>query len=763
MWKALQPDAHVAAIEAAAGESLGYTRPWVVDPGAMVNLHASLNEGMVVDLVRIACANSEAGQPPGGPVNRIEPLATAGSWALPREVQPLVPGAQVNADFPHAPMPAGTTLVFALQRASHGRPGHVLSLLDSSGRGVQVRLMVDSARAARLAIATITPDLQGAAIEAERCEIGLDAGAWLLLAVDLARDEPGIAVRHAYCDASLPNMVPLPWALRTYLSAPSYPAAFTDLRIGTLGGDDRSADFRIDLLSLLPQSIGSTLTPDGIMAAPAAKTPIAPWEQAALDAGRQAALLRGQVSPDAALADLCGNARTTVVQRPYSAVRGLRWDGSSQSPLETPAQYTALHFNSDTLLDAHWRSTLAWQVPADLPSGSYAFRWRPASAATGNSGYASFFVTAARCPTNRLAVLLPTFCYLAYANATEDMRGPPPSAARRSAEETLDRVHPACGRSLYERHPDGHGVIYSGSRRPLLSVTPGHRPWGFVADSWLMDWLERRGIPFDIITDHDVHSDGAAALTGYDVIISGHHPEYWSTPMWDALWRYLHAGGRMLYLGGNGFYWRTAVSASDDIIEVRRAEDGTRPSIAAPGEYHCALSGEYGGLWRRLGRPPQRLTGVGMAAQGFVRATHFRKREDAIAAEMAFVFEGVEGETFGAHGLLGGGASGWEIDRFDLDLGSPPGTWWLASSEHHDASMLRTKEELLSYIPPFADAKARSDVTLAPIGAGDVFAVGSMTWVGSLHGDQGSSDIATITENVIRRFLDPAPIPRKAT
>ena len=45
--------------------------------------------------------------------------------------------------------------------------------------------------------------------------------------------------------------------------------------------------------------------------------------------------------------------------------------------------------------------------------------------------------------------------------------------------------------ALYERHPDGHGVLYSGTRRPLLNVTPDHRPWGFVADTWLRDWLER--------------------------------------------------------------------------------------------------------------------------------------------------------------------------------------------------------------------------------------------------------------------------------
>ena len=37
--------------------------------------------------------------------------------------------------------------------------------------------------------------------------------------------------------------------------------------------------------------------------------------------------------------------------------------------------------------------------------------------------------------------------------------------------------------------------------------------------------------------------------------------------------------------------------------------------------YH-AFGGEYGGLWRRLGRAPNELVGIGFAAQGFERATH---------------------------------------------------------------------------------------------------------------------------------------------
>ena len=36
-------------------------------------------------------------------------------------------------------------------------------------------------------------------------------------------------------------------------------------------------------------------------------------------------------------------------------------------------------------------------------------------------------------------------------------------------------------------------------------------------------------------------------------------------------------------------------------------------------------TGEYGGLWRRSGRPPQMMAGTGFSAQGFDVTSYFRK------------------------------------------------------------------------------------------------------------------------------------------
>ena len=724
----------------------GYARPWVVAPGQRVALHASLPQATPVDVVRIACANAErqADGRPHGPAQRIVAVADTPAGLHGPSPQPLQPGAQVKAAVPALPGWTGLGLVLAVQRLPRGHGGAVLSLADGTGRGLQIDLQVLGAHQAQLHLR-----LTGVA---DPWVLPLPGSDWLLLT--LAFEAQGLRLRTATCRATVPDGVPATWH-ETRVPLDAAPAGVPSvLHLGRRAGAT-AADVRLDLVSVLPHGEIDGLSPRALLASDPCGP--APWETA-IGSGR--CLLRARLGVGLSTQDLAGQATLTEAQRPYTAVRGVRWSGQWHDPSVAPAHYSALHVSSDQLLDAGWPATLSWPVPDDLPSGAYAFRLQAGGDA--EPVYASFFVTAAGRPRQPLAVLLPTFSYLAYANAVEDMRGPVVSSASHAAEHRLDGLHPAHGRSLYERHPDGHGVLWSGSRRPLWSVSPGHRPWQFVADSWLLDWLEHSGQAFDVITDHDLHRLGTAALAPYRAVISGHHPEYTSTAMWDGLWRYLNGGGRLLYLGGNGWYWRTAVDEEADLIEVRRAEDGTRPHVAPPGESHCAFSGEYGGLWRRLGRPPQQIVGVGMAAQGFERAAHFHKGPDAQAPEVAFVFSGVPADRFGEQGWWGGGASGWEIDRSDADLGTPPGTWWLGRSEGHHPSMMRTKEELLSYAPPFRDAKARSDVVLAPVGRGDVFAVGSMTWIGSLHGDGPEpTDVATITANVIRRFLDPAPLPRK--
>ena len=68
----------------------------------------------------------------------------------------------------------------------------------------------------------------------------------------------------------------------------------------------------------------------------------------------------------------------------------------------------------------------------------------------------------------------------------------------------------------------------------------------------------------------------------------------------DAFEAYLDRGGRVMYMGGNGFYWRTAVHGA--AIELRRGRGSTATWKSPVGEDYSAFTGEIGGLWRDVGR-----------------------------------------------------------------------------------------------------------------------------------------------------------------
>ena len=467
--------------------------------------------------------------------------------------------------------------------------------------------------------------------------------------------------------------------------------------------------------------------------------------------------------PTESISDLSTNAlHGQTVNLPTRAVTGSGWTGSEQSWRHAPSEYAAIHFHDDDLCDAGWEADFELRVPRSFRSGVYAARLRLGE----GDDYVTFFVRPARgSATAKVAYLAPTASYLAYANnrLSVAMLG---GATVRNPNEAMLLAHPEFGPSLYERHSDGSGVHYSSHLRPIVNMKAKALLWGFNADSNITDWLEHTGHAYDVITDEDLHNEGRDLLAPYRVVITGSHPEYYSTVMLDELSAHLGEGGRLMYMGGNGFYWRIAFHPTrPGVIEVRRAEDGTRTWIAEPGEYYHSFNGEYGGLWRRLKRPPNRLVGIGFAAQGFDRSSHYRRLPGSHDPRAAFAFEGIsEKEIIGDYGRIGDGAAGQEIDRCDFALDSPRHTLVLATSEGHTPAMLRTKEEFFATTTWFEDKKVRADMVFfeCPLG-GAVFSTGSIAYAGALAHNGYDNDIYRITTNVLSRFVDPEPflVPRE--
>ena len=290
----------------------------------------------------------------------------------------------------------------------------------------------------------------------------------------------------------------------------------------------------------------------------------------------------------------------------------------------------------------------------------------------------------------------------------------------------------------------------------------GTIPWQLNADLALIDWLEENDIPYDVATDEDLHTEGLALLSRYRPVLTGSHPEYYSTKMHDALGSYLQRGGRLMYLGGNGFYWRVAFHAElPGVMELRRGEDGIRDWVSDPGEYYMGFTGEYGGMWQRNGRPIYALAGVGMAGQGFDVCSYYRRTEASRNARSGFIFEGIDEEIIGDFGTVGGGAAGIEVDRCDVSKGSPPHALVVASSEGLSDNYFPGPEDIdnaSSMMDGSQNPEVRADMTFfeTPNG-GAVFSTGSIAWIGSLSWRQFDNNVATVTENVLRRFLREQP------
>ncbi|MDB2637772.1 N,N-dimethylformamidase large subunit [Alphaproteobacteria bacterium] len=450
---------------------------------------------------------------------------------------------------------------------------------------------------------------------------------------------------------------------------------------------------------------------------------------------------------------------------PTRGVTGCKWDATEFCWRHKPAHYAAILFHDDDIYDFGWDKDFEFVVPDDMPSGIYIMRIE----AEGHYDAMPFFV----CPPlgkrrADLCVLVSTFTYTIYGNhARPDFA---PSWLEKISAWNAYPNNPSeyrhYGLSTYNNHTDGSGICHASHKRVLFNLRPGYLTFGeascsglrhFQADSHLIAWLHNQDIAYDIVTDDELDRDGVAAISGYEAVLTGSHPEYHTSATLDALKDYRDNGGGLIYLGGNGFYWRIVRHSEEPtLLEIRRSEDGLRAWASEPGEYYNAFDGSYGGLWRRNGRPPQKLVGVGFTAQGnFVGMPYKRVNYDK---NMDWVFDGINGELLGDFGFSGHGAAGFELDRRDEKLDEGQDIITLAQSYDEGNRFILVPEEMLTHLTnlsgsPEADAKRADMVYFKTANGGQVFAVGSITFCGSLPWNNYDNNISTLLRNVVRKFV----------
>jgi N,N-dimethylformamidase len=154
----------------------------------------------------------------------------------------------------------------------------------------------------------------------------------------------------------------------------------------------------------------------------------------------------------------------------------------------------------------------------------------------------------------------------------------------------------------------------------------------------------------------------------------------------------------------------------------------------------------------------RRKSFAGSGSQGLFEGSYYRRMPGTADPRAARIFEGIDDEILGDFGLSGGGAAGFELDRADFELGTPPDALILARSEAHQSHHVVVPEELLTHVTTVTgdrpQALIRADIVYFETTAGGaVFSVGSITFCGSLSHNNYQNNISRMLENVLRRFL----------
>jgi N,N-dimethylformamidase len=736
---------------------IGYCDPLSVTPGQEVRVFVSCDPAITsyqAELVRFrataggAAADAPDWQPVPGCAGRYPARhqeVHPGSYAVIPDAGPILAGGEI-------------TLALLVQPTYRAPATQVLAACGDPWAGHGFALALDSELRPVL-VGGLAPD------EPVTCPALLQPGTWSLVLATFGGDAPsrvtagplaGTPASWSHAGGSPVTLPPSPLT-----NGPADSAQESDLILGAVRSP--AGPTRLHFTGRLesPVILAGQLGPDEARALLAAGP-------ASLDDGRVRAAWDFSAGIDGwNVTDLGPHARHgTLHNLPMRAVRGARWTGEHDDWRQAPEQYAALHFLADALEDCGWEADATWTVPAGTPSGFYAVQvssgpdrdflplfvrppW-PGDAPPPGEAPAS-----AATPAAKVLLIAPTATYASYGNSRFWWENPIQEMVQDrlveiGAEEQYLIAHPELGSSSYDCHLDGTDICYVSRRRPNLNMRPGHvRREGYTSDLDLVAWLDQLDVGYDVVTDEDLHRAGPALLQRYQVALTGTHPEYMSARMFDAiaLWT-TTGGGRLMYLGGNGFSMNVNFDAERPwIMENRRVELWERGEEFQRSEAFNSTDGRRGGYFSASGREPAAVTGVESATMGFDHSYPYVLGEAARRPEAAFVFEGVAGPVIGDFGAIGGGVVGQEWDNA---AGHQFGPEHLILGSSHDHTL----------VPPLFGAVRpdyHADLVLYLRGSGAVFSVSSMAWCAALSHDNYANEIARITHNVLGRFLDPAP------
>ena len=177
----------------------------------------------------------------------------------------------------------------------------------------------------------------------------------------------------------------------------------------------------------------------------------------------------------------------------------------------------------------------------------------------GNVGYAPFIVRAPH-PTARVAVIIPDQTWFAYDFYDDDRDGFPNSWYYTGGSDIVRLARPFAHRGV---------------------------PWQFGSQMWpFLRWLRLHNVQADFLAESDAVALGSDLAQDYDLIVVPTHLEYVTEAEYDAIQHYRDAGGDLIFLASNDFYWRVDI-AGGLMHKVARWRDLGRPEAALVGAQYA--------------------------------------------------------------------------------------------------------------------------------------------------------------------------------
>jgi hypothetical protein len=310
-----------------------------------------------------------------------------------------------------------------------------------------------------------------------------------------------------------------------------------------------------------------------------------------------------------------------------------------------------------------------------------------------------------------------------------------------------------------------------------ISIWSGGTGWS----NWeqpFVDWARAAGYSLDFVCSHDLHAD-PDMLTGYRLMLSVGHDEYWSWEMRDGVERFIACGGNVAFLSGNTAFWQVRFDDAHDMTAYKGC-------WRADPLFGTADQARVSGLWSNpiTGRPENIMTGVSFVAGGYARiagASPAGPGGTIVYRPEHWLFAGTGlryGDVLGREGVL----IGYEVDgcRFQFVNGRPEPTGEDGTPLSFEilalapASLL-SRETAPDFYPDgtmsdlevvteqmtgdcTAENLARFTFGHATMGlferGGTVFAAGTTEWACCLSA--GDEQVATITRNLLDRLSTPA-------